>query len=55
MGSNEILLVKRQAKILKEFLKECGFNVQHGNCLHAVAKMNGYQDFKVMKKSLEES
>lgn len=40
---------KKQAKMLKGFLKEKGFNVPHVTCLNAIALIHGRRNWNVLE------
>ncbi|HAU0369115.1 TPA: hypothetical protein JBF73_07855 [Legionella pneumophila] len=40
--------VKKQATILKEYLKEANIEMSHSSCLHAVAKIHGYKNWNTL-------
>jgi len=44
--------VKEQAKILKTYLS-IDREISHSSCLHAIAKINGYNDWNTMQAMLK--
>lgn len=45
--------IKSQAQILKEYLREGGFNITQSACYNAVAKMNGYENWNTFQAKLK--
>lgn len=45
--------IKAQAKILKEYLREGGFDITQSSCYNAIAKMNGYENWNTFQAKLK--
>jgi hypothetical protein len=44
--------IKKQAKILQEFLKQNNTTITYSSCLQALAKMNGFKDWNTLSAQL---
>ena len=49
-----IALVKNQASILKDYLKQANSAISHSSCLHAISKIHGYEDWNTMCAMLKD-
>lgn len=48
-----VIEVKKQATILKDFLKQNHLEITHSSCLQAIAKINGVKDWNTMSAMLQ--